>query len=155
MGKYDNGCHPRWSPSCYNDFSQAFAPLSPEITPFEHQGFGALRVIVDEETGEPWFVAKDVCDAVGHSNPSMAVSGLDDDEVREHKLYLGSGRKPLLVSEAGLYTLIVRSNKLEVTQFRRWVTHEVLPAIRKHGGYLTPKLTYYALTDPDVIINLA
>ncbi|MDL2267991.1 hypothetical protein LJC46_08415 [Desulfovibrio sp. OttesenSCG-928-G15] len=141
----------------------AVAAPTKEHTIFEHSEFGSLRVIKDEVTGEPWFVAKDICRALAIQTFNVR-SILDGDEVREvnkvnpYSVYIcssGRGRMPLAVSEPGLYSLILRSRKPEARQFKRWVTHEVLPAIRKHGGYLTPKLTTEALTDPDVIINLA
>lgn len=91
--------------------------------------------------GEPWFYAMDVCSAVGLSDTNKALLGLDDDEKREHEQYSGSGRKPLLINESGLYSLILRSRKPEAKAFKKWVTAEVLPAIRKYGMYLhTPAL---------------
>lgn len=86
--------------------------------------------------GDPWFYAKDVCAAVCLSDTNKALLGLDDDEKREHEQYSGSGRKPLLINESGLYSLILRSRKPEAKAFKKWVTAEVLPAIRKHGMYL-------------------
>ena len=100
-----------------------------------------MRTLTDEE-GEPWFVAKDVCDILGMSNPSMAVIALDKDEVAQidPKDYLGSENRSNqavnIVSEPGLYKLIMRSRKPEAKEFQRWVTHEVLPQIRKTGGYI-------------------
>ena len=97
-----------------------------------------VRVQVDPD-GNPWWVAKDVCEVLEHSNHKMAVQGLDDDEVR--KVYLtdalGRQQENLTISESGLYTLIIRSNKPEAKRFRKWVTSEVLPSIRKTGGYQT------------------
>lgn len=97
-----------------------------------------LRTLTDE-SGDPWFVAKDVCNILEISNPSDALQSLDDDE----KTNLGNsyvwsepGRKPLIISEPGLYRLVMRSRKPEAKEFQRWVTHEVLPAIRKTGGYI-------------------
>lgn len=86
---------------------------------------------------EPWFVAKDVCEVLSHSNHKVAVQGLDDDEVRKVYLTDSLGRRQsvLAVNESGMYTLIVRSNKAEAKSFRKWVTSEVLPSIRKTGGY--------------------
>lgn len=101
----------------------------------------ALRTLTDG-AGEPWFVAKDVCDILGMSNPSMAVTALDKDEVAQidPKDYLGSENRSNqavnIVSEPGLYKLIMRSRKPEAKEFQRWVTHEVLPQIRKTGGYI-------------------
>ncbi|MGG3959645.1 phage antirepressor KilAC domain-containing protein [Bhargavaea massiliensis] len=87
---------------------------------------------------EVWFVAKDVCDILNHSNHKMAVSRLDEDEV--NKVYLidslGRQQQTTVVNEAGLYSLILTSNKSEARQFKRWITHEVIPTIRKTGGYV-------------------
>ena len=109
-----------------------------EIQTFENADFGAIRVSTVE--GEPWFVAKDVCDALGTSKYRDAVSRLDDDE-RGSVLVdtLGGAQETSTVSEPGLYKLIMRSRKPEAKAFQRWVTHEVLPAIRKTGGYIAAK----------------
>lgn len=97
-----------------------------------------LRTLTDKN-GDPWFVAKDVCNILEISNPSDALQSLDDDE----KTNLGNsyvwsepGRRPLIISEPGLYRLVMRSRKPEAKDFQRWVTHEVLPTIRKTGGYI-------------------
>lgn len=109
-----------------------------EIQTFENADFGAIRVSTVE--GEPWFVAKDVCDALGISKYRDAVSRLDDDE-RGSVLVdtLGGAQETSTVSEPGLYKLIMRSRKPEAKAFQRWVTHEVLPAIRRTGGYIAAK----------------
>lgn len=114
--------------------------MNNEIQKFDFKG-SSLRTLTDE-AGEPWFVAKDVCDILGMSNPSMAVTALDKDEVAQidPKDYLGSENRSNqavnIVSEPGLYKLIMRSRKPEAKAFQRWVTHEVLPSIRKTGGYI-------------------
>ena len=114
--------------------------MNNEIQKFDFKG-SSLRTLTDE-AGEPWFVAKDVCDILGMSNPSMAVTALDKDEVAQidPKDYLGSENRSNqavnIVSEPGLYKLIMRSRKPEAKEFQRWVTHEVLPQIRKTGGYI-------------------
>lgn len=114
--------------------------MNNEIQKFDFKG-APLRTLTDK-AGEPWFVAKDVCDILGMSNPSMAVTALDKDEVAQidPKDYLGSENRSNqavnIVSEPGLYKLIMRSRKPEAKEFQRWVTHEVLPSIRKHGGYM-------------------
>ena len=114
--------------------------MNNEIQRFEFKG-ASLRALTDE-AGEPWFVAKDACDILGMSNPSMAVTALDKDEVAQidPKDYLGSENRSNqavnIVSEPGLYKLIMRSRKPEAKEFQRWVTHEVLPQIRKTGGYI-------------------
>jgi prophage antirepressor-like protein len=89
--------------------------------------------------GEPWFIAKDVCEVLEHTNHRMAVDGLDDDEKGVRKVYtLGGEQEMIVISESGLYTLIIRSNKPQAKPFRKWVTAEVLPSIRKTGAYIAP-----------------
>lgn len=133
--------------------------MNNEIQRFEFKG-ASLRALTDE-AGEPWFVAKDACDILGMSNPSMAVTALDKDEVAQidPKDYLGSENRSNqavnIVSEPGLYKLIMRSRKPEAKEFQRWVTHEVLPSIRKHGAYMTQQTLNKALTSPDFLIQLA
>lgn len=107
-----------------------------------------IRTVMLEN--EPWWVAKDVCDILEHSNPRMAISGLDDDEKGVSKVYtLGGEQEMAVVSEAGLYSLIIRSNKPEAKKFKRWVTHEILPTIRKHGMYAKDEL----FDNPDILIS--
>lgn len=107
---------------------------------FDNAEFGALRVIKDEQ-GEPWFVAKDVCEALGIGNVTMALGRLDEDEFSSTEVTDTTGRKQQskIVTEAGLYSLIMASKKTEAKAFKRWVTHEVLPAIRKDGGYMVAR----------------
>lgn len=125
--------------------------MSTEIQRFEFKG-ASLRTLTDE-AGEPWFVAKDVCDILGHSNVSMALDRLDDDE--RSKFNLGRQGETNIVNEAGLYSLVLGSRKPEAHEFKRWVTHEVLPSIRKHGAYMTQQMLDKALTSPDFLIQLA
>lgn len=133
--------------------------MSNEIQRFDFKG-AALRALTDEN-GEPWFIAKDVCDILGMTNPSMTVAALDEDEVSriDPKDYLGSENRSNqavnIVSEPGLYKLVMRSRKPEAKEFQRWVTHEVLPSIRKHGAYMTQQTLDKALTSPDFLIQLA
>lgn len=121
---------------------------------FNYQGEQLRTVVLNNE---PWFVAKDVCDILNHSNHKVAISRLDEDEVS--KIYLtdslGRKQKTNVVNEPGLYSLILTSNKPEAKQFKRWITHEVIPSIRKHGAYMTPDTIERVLTDPDTIIKLA
>lgn len=106
--------------------------------------------------GNPWFVAKDVCDVLGISNNRHALSRLDDDEKDDVVLNDGiRNRNFSIVNEYGLYNLIISSRKQEAKEFQRWVTHEVIPSIRKHGGYLTPEKIEEALLNPDTLIQLA
>jgi anti-repressor protein len=106
--------------------------------------------------GEPWFVAKDICDVLEIGNVGQAVSRLDSDEKAD--VILNDGRQDRLqtaVNEPGLYTLILGSRKPEAKQFKRWITHEVIPSIRQHGAYMTPSTIEKVLTDPDFIIQMA
>ena len=100
---------------------------------FADKGF-KIRVIM--RLGDPWFVAKDACDCLEIANVSQACQALDEDEKGICKVYtLGGSQDMMLISESGLYTLIMRSNKPEAKVFRKWVTSEVLPSIRKTGSY--------------------
>ena len=104
-----------------------------EPTVFNFRGNNVRTIIIDKE---PWFVAAEVCKALEISNPRMAVTRLDDDEVTSVSFSDGGlQRKINIVSESGLYALVIRSNKPEAREFRKWVTGEVLPAIRKTGTY--------------------
>ena len=102
-----------------------------EIQLFENQEFGAVRAV--EQNGEPWFVAADVCRALEHSNVTVALDRLDEDE--RAKFNLGRQGDTWCVNEPGLYTLVLGSRKPEAKAFKRWITHEVIPSIRKTGGY--------------------
>lgn len=110
-----------------------------------------VRVVVKE--GEPWFVAADVCKVLEVTNPTVALDRLDNDE--RAKFNLGRQGETNIVNESGLYSLILGSRKKEAKAFKRWITHDVIPAIRKFGGYLTPEAAEKALQDPDFIIRLA
>ena len=97
-----------------------------------------VRVILDE-AGEPWWVAKDICRILGVINTAQATEYLDDDEKGISKTYTPGGEQEMaIISESGLYTLLIRSNKPQAKPFRRWVTHDVLPSIRKTGAYAEP-----------------
>lgn len=106
--------------------------MNNEIQKFDFKG-APLRTLTDK-AGEPWFVAKDVCAILEISNPSDALKRLDDDE--RSRFNLGRQGETNIVNEAGLYVLVLGSRKPEAHEFKRWVTHEVLPSIRKHGGYM-------------------
>lgn len=99
-----------------------------------------VRIV--EKDGEPWFVAKDVCDILALGNPRSSIALLDEDERGVHSMDTPSGKQEMgIISEAGLYSLILRSRKPEAKAFKRWVTHEVLPSIRKTGAYLSPGMS--------------
>lgn len=99
---------------------------------FKNEHFGEVRVA--EVNGEPMFVAADVCNVLGYSNPSKAISDHVDEDERYNKS-LERGGNMLFITESGLYSLILRSNKPNAKPFRKWVTSEVLPSIRKTGSY--------------------
>lgn len=106
------------------------------IQVFESADFGTIRDLA--ENGEPWFVAKDVCDALGLDH--TALRKLDADEKgRDSIPTLGGTQQMTMVSEPGFYRLVMKSRKPEAKAFQRWVTHEVLPAIRRDGGYMAAK----------------
>lgn len=110
--------------------------MNNEIQRFDFRG-ASLRTLTDG-AGEPWFVAKDACGILGIDTNHLR-EALDDDEItnlRNSEVWNQPGRAPLIISEPGLYKLIMRSRKPEAKEFQRWVTHEVLPAIRKTGGYI-------------------
>lgn len=104
-----------------------------ELQIFNSEEFGEIRTITKD--GEPWFVASDICKALDLSNPTMATQRLDDDEKAKFNLGL-SGGDTNCVNEYGLYNLVLASRKKEAKEFKRWITHEVLPSIRKNGGYI-------------------
>lgn len=111
--------------------------MNNEIQKFDFKG-ASLRTLTDE-AGEPWFIAKDVCDILELGNTTNALRALDEDEKTNFtncNVAQNGGRAPLIISEPGLYKLIMRSRKPEAREFQRWVTHEVLPQIRKTGGYI-------------------
>ena len=99
-----------------------------------------VRVVMRD--GEPWFVAKDVCECLDLGNPSQAIARLEDDErwLISNEALRANGETSV-VSEPGLYSLVLGSRKPEAKAFKRWVTHEVLPSIRKTGGYSVAQTT--------------
>jgi prophage antirepressor-like protein len=118
---------------------------------YKHEQFGEIRTLTKD--GEIWFVATDVCNALDLTNPTMTVARLDEDE--RSKFNLGRQGMTNCVNEYGLYNLILASRKKEAKVFKRWITHEVLPDIRRHGAYMTPAKLEEVLLNPDTIIQLA
>ena len=124
-----------------------------EITPFSFEGHNVRTLTIDDE---PWFVAKDVCYVLEISNTSQAISALDNDEKGIcNNDTLGGSQTMSTINESGLYSLILRSRKPEAKRFKKWVTSEVLPSIRKQGAYMTEETIEKVLTDPDFLIKLA
>lgn len=123
-----------------------------DITIFNHLG-NNIRVMTDEQ-GEPLFVLKDVCNALGITNTRNVSARLDEDMKGVRPADTPGGTQQLtVINEVGLYEVIIRSDKPDATQFRRWVTSEVLPSIRKHGMYATPATIEDMLANPDIMIN--
>lgn len=124
-----------------------------QIKPFM---YGSSEVRTISIQNEPWFVAKDVCDVLEITNQGNAVARLDDDEKQTIRLTDTLSKNPNMVTinESGLYSLILGSRKPEAKQFKRWITHEVIPSIRKHGAYITPETMEQTLKDPDYIIGV-
>jgi anti-repressor protein len=122
-----------------------------DLTVFEKGGW-KVRTLTKND--EPWFVARDVCAALGVGNITDALCRLDPDE-KEFDLIetLGGKQEMGIVSEPGLYSLALGSKKPEAKEFKRWITHEVIPAIRKHGMYATPATVEAMLADPDTMIK--
>ena len=128
------------------------------IQTFTNTDFGSVRVV--DINGDPWFVVVDVCKSLDIGNPSQAISKLDDDEKvtlttnEGHSGKLGGAQMLNVISEAGLYSLILKSRKPEAKAFKRWITHEVIPSIRKHGAYMTPEKLREVILSPDVMIEV-
>ena len=107
---------------------------------FENHQFGEIRVI--EQDGEPWFVAADVCRALELEDTGRATARLDEDELTRIKIVSGGqGREVIAVNEPGLYSLVLGSRKPEAKTFKRWITHEVIPSIRRTGSYTVPNMS--------------
>lgn len=117
--------------------------------------YGGNEVRTIEQNGEPWFVLKDVCEVLGLSDTNKTAERLDADELTRIKLVSGGQEREMYcINEPGLYNVILRSDKPEAKPFRKWVTTEVLPSIRKHGAYMTPETLQAALLNPDTMISL-
>lgn len=133
-----------------------------ELQIFQNPEFGEVRTV--NIGGEPWFVGRDIALALGYSNTKDALAKhVDDDDKKmgsqnatpSIKDSLGRDQYPVFINESGLYSLVLSSKLPTAKKFKRWVTSEVLPAIRKHGGYMTPEKVEEALLNPDVLIRLA
>ena len=123
-----------------------------ELQIFTYQN-NQIRTI--EKDGEPWFVLKDVCTVLGLSDTNKTAERLDPDELTRIKLVSGGQEREMyIINESGLYNVILRSDKPEAKPFRKWVTSEVLPSIRKHGAYMIPETLEAAILNPDTMIKL-
>ena len=114
--------------------------MKKEIQVFKHEQFGEIRVMLDEK-GEPWFVGKDVARRLGYKNPRKALRDHVDDEDKggNESFTPGGTQMTIFINESGLYSLILSSKLPQAREFKRWVTSEVLPQIRKTGGYIPLK----------------
>ena len=125
-----------------------------QLQVFNNTEFGQVRTTAI--SGSPWFVAKDICECLGITKHRDAVSRLDGDERGSVEVdTLGGTQQMAAVNEYGLYSLVLSSRKPSAKAFKRWITHEVIPAIRKHGAYMTGETLEQALTSPDFLIRLA
>ena len=121
-----------------------------QIQKFENAQFGEIRVIDIE--GEPWFVGKDVAEVLGYSNPQKAVRDhIEDDDKTLNESFTVNGTQGVLINESGLYSLILSSKLPKAKEFKKWVTSEVLPSIRKNGMYITKEY----LLSPDFLLTVA
>ena len=120
-----------------------------EIKIFTNENFGEVGAV--ELEGNTWFIARDVCRALELDNSRQAISRLDEDEKNTVILNDGNRGNPnmAIINESGLYSLVLSSRKPEAKAFKRWITHEVLPSIKKHGMYAMDEL----LDNPDIAIE--
>lgn len=124
-----------------------------QLQVFNNEEFGQVRTVVQGE--DVWFVAKDICDVLEIKNHRTSISILDDDEKGVHSMdTLGGTQQLQTINESGLYSLVLRSRKPQAKAFKKWVTSEVLPSIRKHGAYMTDRVLEQAVTNPDFAIGL-
>lgn len=128
-----------------------------ELTIFKNEKFGEMRTIMKED--EIWFVGKDVAEILGYTNSRKAlIDHVDNDDKMDGVTIrdaIGREQTPIFINESGLYSLILSSKLPSAKEFKRWVTSEVLPSVRKHGAYMTPETLEDVLLNPDMIIRLA
>ncbi|MGH0601174.1 BRO family protein [Bacillus mycoides] len=125
-----------------------------QLQVFNSEEFGQVRTVVKGK--DVWFVAKDVCDVLEIVNATRSLSRLDEDELHSMKVAdsLGRLQETNIINESGLYSIIMTSRKPQAKAFKKWVTSEVLPSIRKHGAYMTDQVLEQAVTNPDFAIGL-
>lgn len=112
---------------------------------FKNQKFGSVRTLVID--GEPWFVGKSLANAVANH--------VDEEDKGVTEMMTPGGRqKIIIINESGLYSLVLSSKLPSAKEFKRWITHEVIPAIRQHGAYMTPEVIQKSLQDPDFMIQI-
>ena len=125
-----------------------------DLQVFNHPVFGEVRTVTID--GEPWFVGKDVALVLGYKNPQEAIRThvYDEDKGVSEILTPGGKQSVPIINESGLYSLVMSSKLPGAKEFKRWVTSEVLPSIRKHGAYMTPETLQAAILNPDTMIQL-
>lgn len=124
-----------------------------EVTKFNFESMDVRTVLINNA---PWFVGKDVASALGYSNPQKAIRDhVEQEDLTVNDSFTVNGTNAKLINESGVYSLIFSSKLDSAIRFKKWVTSEVLPSIRKHGAYMTDSKIEEALTDPDTIIRLA
>ena len=143
--------------NCNFNFEKEFIMQNSELKIFNYENANVRSTI---RNGEIWFVLKDVCEVLGINNTGNVAARLDDDEKAAIRLAdtrsdsSNQMRNFIAVNESGLYKVILRSDKPEAKKFMRWITHEVLPTIRKHGAYITSEKMEELMTDPDTWVKL-
>lgn len=130
--------------------------MTSELKVFENPTFGQVRTI--EIDNEPWFVGKDVAEALGYAKPENAIAAHVEKEDKTTTLIQGTGSnyksKTVIINESGLYSLILSSKLPGAKEFKRWVTSEVIPSIRKTGGYMTQETLEAAILNPDYLLQV-
>ena len=126
-----------------------------KLQPFNNPEFGTIRTL--EKDNEAWFVGKDVAEALGYGNPRQALAShvdVDDRDIVQNLDAIGRKKEMTIINESGLYSLVLSSKLPNAKKFKRWVTSEVLPSIRKHGMYATAQTIETMLADPDNAIRM-
>lgn len=130
--------------------------MTSELKVFENPAFGQVRTV--EIDNEPWFVGKDVAEALGYAKPENAIATHVEAEDKTTTLIQGTGSnyksKTVVINESGLYSLILSSKLPGAKEFKRWVTHDVIPSIRKTGAYMTQETLEAAILNPDYLLQV-
>lgn len=121
---------------------------------FKNADFGEIRTVTIDN--EPWFVGKDAAEILGYTDTNQAIRKHVDDEDKLTRQFNGSGqnRDMTVINESGVYALVFSSKLPKAKEFKRWITSEVIPSIRKHGAYMTPETLEAAILNPDTMIQL-
>lgn len=130
--------------------------MNTEIRTFSNEEFGSVRTLTID--GEPWFIARDIAEALGYAKARNAIASHVDSEDKKDAPIQGTPggtQNMTIINESGMYALILGSKLPTAKKFKRWVTAEVLPSIRKHGAYMTDETLKRALESPDFLIQLA